>query len=134
MAYWLVKTDPESYSIEDFQKDGETEWDGVRNYQARNNMNNMEINDKVLVYHSNKEKAVMAMAKITKKAHQDTTTDDTRWTAVDLKLEKVFTKQPNLALIKETKGLENIALIKQSRLSVMPLSKAEFDIIIKLTK
>ena len=134
MAYWLVKSDPESYSIEDFQRDGTTVWDGVRNYQARNNMNKMKKGDSVLVYHSNKEKAVMGLAEVVKEAHQDPTTDDERWTAVDLKLIKVFDKQPDLALIKKTKGLENIALIKQSRLSVMPLTKKEFDTILKLTK
>ena len=134
MAYWLVKSDPESYSIEDFKRDGTTVWDGVRNYQARNNMNKMKKGDSVLVYHSNKEKAVMGLAEVVKEAHQDPTTDDERWTAVDLKLIKVFDKQPDLALIKQTKGLENIALIKQSRLSVMPLTKKEFDTILKLTK
>lgn len=134
MAYWLVKSDPESYSIDDFQRDNTTVWDGVRNYQARNNMNKMKKGNSVLVYHSNKEKAVMGLAEVIKEAHQDPTTDDKRWTAVDLKLKKVFEKQPNLVLIKKTKGLENIALIKQSRLSVMPLTKKEFDIILKLTK
>lgn len=134
MAYWLVKSDPDSYSIYDLQKDISTVWDGVRNYQARNNMNKMKKGDLVLVYHSNKEKAIMGLAKVIKEAHQDPTTDDERWTAVDLKLEKVFNKQPDLALIKKTKGLEDIALIKQSRLSVMPITKKEYDIIMKLTK
>jgi predicted RNA-binding protein with PUA-like domain len=134
MSYWLVKSDPESYSIEDFRRDGSTVWDGVRNYQARNNMNLMKKGDSVLVYHSNKEKAVMGLAKVIAEAHQDPTTEDERWTAVDLALSEVFDKQPDLALIKKTKGLENIALIKQSRLSVMPLTKKEFDTIIKLTK
>jgi len=134
MAYWLVKSDPDSYSISDLQKDISTVWDGVRNYQARNNMNKMKKGDLVLVYHSNKEKAIMGLAKVIKEARQDPTTDDERWTAVDLKLEKVFNKQPDLALIKKTKGLEDIALIKQSRLSVMPITKKEYDIIMKLTK
>jgi len=134
MAYWLVKTDPETYSIEDFRKEGTTVWDGVRNYQARNNMNLMEKGDSVLIYHSNKDKAVVGLAKVVKTTYQDPTTDDKRWTAVDLKLVKTFKKTPDLALIKKTKGLENIALIRQSRLSVMPLSKDEFEIIIQLTK
>ncbi len=134
MAYWIAKSDPESYSIDDFLRDGSTVWDGVRNYQARNNMNKMKKGDTVLIYHSNKEKAIMGLTKVIAEARQDPTTDDERWTAVDLKLEKVFKKQPDLALIKKTKELENIALIKQSRLSVMPLSKDEYKIIIQLTK
>ena len=134
MAYWLVKSDPDSYSISDFHKDSTTVWDGVRNYQARNNMNKMKKGDLVLIYHSNREKAIMGLSKVIKEAHQDPTTDDERWTAVDLKLEQIFNKQPDLTLIKKTKGLENIALIKQSRLSVMPITKKEYDIIIKLTK
>ncbi len=134
MAYWLVKTDPETYSIDDFREEGTTVWDGVRNYQARNNMNMMKKGDSVLIYHSNKDRSVVGLAKVVKTAHQDPTTDDERWTAVDLKLVRTFIKTPDLALIKKTEGLENIALIKQSRLSVMPLTKEEFDIIIHLTK
>jgi len=134
MAYWIAKTDPESYSIDDFLKDGETTWDGVRNYQARNNLNLMKIGDSVLIYHSNAEKAIMGLAKVSKTSYQDPTTDDEQWTAVDLKLSKVFKKQPNLKQMKETPALKGIGLIKQSRLSVIPLEKEEFQAIINLTK
>ena len=115
MSYWLVKSDPESYSIEDFRRDGSTVWDGVRNYQARNNMNLMKKDDSVLVYHSNKEKAVMGLAKVIAEAHQDPTTEDERWTAVDLALSEVFDKQPDLALIKKTKGLSISELDDETR-------------------
>ena len=132
--YWIVKTDPDSYSIDDFVKDKETVWDGVRNYQARNNLNLMKKGDLVLIYHSNAEKAIMGLAKVSKPSYQDPTTDDERWTAVDLKLSKVFKKQPDLAILKQEPGLSDIGLIKQSRLSVMPITQNEYELITELTK
>ena len=132
MNYWLVKSDPDSYGWDEFEKDGKTDWDGVRNYQARNNLQEMKKGDKVLFYHSVTTRDVVGIAEVLKSAYQDPTIDDDRWVAVELKVDKKLTNPVNLKEIKQVKQLENIALIKQSRLSVMPLTKTEFDTIIKM--
>lgn len=134
MAYWLLKTDPDTYSIEDLIKDKKTCWDGVRNYQARNNLSQMQKDDQALIYHSNIDKAVVGLAKIVKTAYPDPTIDDDRWIAVDIRIIRRFNNPVSLHTIKKTKALDNIALIKQSRLSVMPLTKQEFDILIELSE
>ncbi len=131
MQYWLVKSEPEAFSWEDLEKSGKTAWDGVRNYQARNHLKNMQIGDFVLFYHSVSEKAVVGLAKVIGTAYQDPTTDDTRWVCVDIEPVQKFAKPISLEWIKNQPLLQNIPLIKQSRLSVMPLSKEEFEIIIK---
>ncbi|MCI0455293.1 MAG: EVE domain-containing protein [Candidatus Dadabacteria bacterium] len=130
MKYWLVKSEPFKYSWEMFLKDRSTYWDGVRNYQARNNLKSMKIGDTVLFYHSNEGLEVVGIAKVIKEAYQDPTTNDERWVVVDLKPQETLKKPVSLDEIKKDKRLKNIALIKQSRLSVMPLTKEEYEMIV----
>jgi len=132
MNYWLVKSEPFKYSWDDFVKDGGTYWDGVRNYQARNNLKAMKKGDRVLYYHSNKGLEVVGVAKVVKEFYQDPTTEDDRWVVVDLEPVKALKHHVPLSVIKGEKSLRNISLIKQSRLSVMPVTKDEFDTIIKM--
>ena len=134
MHYWLVKSEPFKYSWNQFCKDGSTYWDGVRNYQARNNLQAMKKGDKVLYYHSNEGLAVVGVARVIKEAYQDPSTDDERWVVVDLEPVESLTTPVTLNEIKQDKRLENIPLIKQSRLSVMPVAKKEFDVIVKKGK
>ena len=130
MKYWLVKSEPFKYSWEMFLKNGSTYWDGVRNYQARNNLKNIKKGDLVLFYHSNEGLEVVGIAKVIKESYQDPTTNDQRWVVVDLQSVETLKKPVPLDEIKKDKRLKNIALIKQSRLSVMPLTKEEFDVIV----
>ncbi|WP_162054490.1 EVE domain-containing protein [Pontibacter pamirensis] len=132
MQHWLVKSEPEKYAWADLVKDGRTMWDGVRNYQARNNMQQMQPNDLVLYYHSVSEKAIVGIAKVEKAAYPDPTTDDDKWVVVDLAPFRDFKEPVTLAQIKQDKRLENIALLRQSRLSVMPLTAEEFDVLLAL--
>lgn len=132
MQYWLVKSEPGTYSWDDLVKDGKTFWDGVRNYQARNNLRNMKKGDLVLYYHSVNEKCVVGVAEVVKEAYQDPTTKDDRWVAVDIKPKEKLKKPVTLADVKADKRLSEIALVRQSRLSVMPLKAKEFDVILEL--
>lgn len=132
MNYWLVKSEPFKYSWEKFNKDGRTFWDGVRNYQARNNLREMKEGDLVLFYHSNEGKHVVGIAKVVKEAYQDPTTDDTNWVVVDLVPVQSLDKPVTLAQIKAEESLKDISLIKQGRLSVMPLKATEFDKILEM--
>lgn len=132
MNFWLVKQEPEAYSFDDLIKDGKTDWTGVRNFQARNNLRAMKEGDKVLFYHSVSEKSVVGLAEVSREEFTDPT--DEKWIAVEIAPLEKFAKTLSLEQIKAEKTLENIALIKQSRLSVMPLTKKEFDTILKLTK
>lgn len=132
MQYWLVKSEPFKYSWERFEKDGQTFWDGVRNYQARNNLKSMQLGDLVLFYHSNEGLSVIGVAKVVKMAYQDPTTEDDRWVAVDLVPVEKLKNPVTLETIKQDELLKDIALIRQSRLSVMPLKQAEFDRILQL--
>ncbi|MFM1828609.1 MAG: hypothetical protein RLZZ605_1325 [Bacteroidota bacterium] len=134
MNYWLVKSEPFKYSWEQFCKDKKTFWDGVRNYQARNNLRAMAKGDEVLFYHSNEGLAIVGIATVAKTAYQDPTTDDTNWVAVDLKPLKALKNTVSLATMKQTPGLENLALIKQGRLSVCPVTPMEYKIILDLAK
>jgi predicted RNA-binding protein with PUA-like domain len=134
MAYWIAKSDPETYSIEDLKRDGKTVWDGVRNYQARNNLAKMELGDIVLIYHSNINKAIVGIAEVTKKAFPDPTSDDKRWLAVELAFKEMLQKPVSLETVKNDIVLKNIALVKQQRLSVMPISEIEYIRIIELSK
>jgi predicted RNA-binding protein with PUA-like domain len=129
-AYWMVKQEPETYSWDDFVKDGSTDWSGVRNYQARNNLREMNIGDRVLFYHSGKGKEVVGLAEVTKSAYADPTADDPQWVAVDLKPLKPLATPVQLAAIRYDKRLSQLPLIRQSQLSVMPLTKDEFDVIV----
>ena len=127
---WMVKQEPETYSWADFVKDGETDWTGVRNYQARNNLRAMKAGDRVLFYHSGKDKAVVGIAEVTKAAYVDPTADDEQWVAVDLKPVKRLKNPVPLAAIRYDKRLSDLPLIRQSQLSVMPLTKDEFEAIV----
>ncbi len=131
MNYWLVKQEPEAYSFDNLVADGKTDWTGVRNFQARNNLQAMKRGDKVLFYHSISEKAVVGLTEVSRESFPDPT--DGKWFAVEIKPLEKFAKPVTLAEIKASKMLENIALIKQSRLSVMPLKNYEFDEILRLT-
>ncbi len=132
MNFWLIKQEPEKYSFDDLIKEGATDWTGVRNFQARNNLRAMRIGDKVLFYHSVSEKAVVGLAEVSREEFADPT--DEKWIAVEIKPLEKFAKFVTLDEIKSEKELENIALIKQSRLSVIPLMKNEFEMILKLTE
>ncbi len=128
----MVKQEPETYSWSDFVADGLTDWSGVRNYQARNNLREMASGERVLFYHSGKDKAVVGLAEVVKSAYPDPTADDEQWVAVDLKPVKALKNPVPLAAIRYDKRLSQLPLIRQSQLSVMPLTKDEFDVIIAL--
>ncbi|MGZ8846034.1 MAG: EVE domain-containing protein [Pyrinomonadaceae bacterium] len=132
-GYWLVKQEPEGYSWDDFVRDDRTEWTGVRNFQARNNLRQMKAGDRVLFYHSGSGKCVVGIAEVAKAAYPDPTADDPQWVAVDLKPVKPLKMEVPLADMREHPKLGNMLLIRQSRLSVMPLTKEEFATIVKLS-
>ena len=134
MQYWLVKQEPEKYPWAQFVKDKGTYWDGVRNYQARNNLRTMKKGDLVMYYHSVSEKAVVGVAKVTTEAYPDPTAKEEGWSVVDLKPVKAMVESVTLYQIKTDPKLVDIALIKQSRLSVLPLCVAEFKRILQLGK
>jgi predicted RNA-binding protein with PUA-like domain len=133
-AHWLVKSEPFKYSWDDLVKDGSTYWDGVRNYQARNNLREMKVGDHALYYHSNEGKEVVGIAKVTRSAYPDPTTDDDRWVVVDLAPVKPLKVPVTLAQIKADPQLVQIPLVTHSRLSVMPLEKSDFERILELGK
>ena len=132
--YWLVKSEPDAYSWDEFVRDGRTAWTGVRNYAARLNLRAMQVGDEVLYYHSNVGKNIVGIAKVTKTAFPDTTADEDGWVAVELVPVAPLKNPVSLEQIKNTPALKDIALIRQSRLSVMPLKPAEFALIKKLGK
>jgi predicted RNA-binding protein with PUA-like domain len=130
--HWLVKSEPEAYAWADLVRDKRTDWTGVRNYQARIHLNAMRTGDLVFFYESVTTKAVVGVAEVTKTAFPDKTAEDPGWVAVELKAVKPLARPVTLADIKTVPALANIALLRQSRLSVMPLTAAEFDRILKL--
>lgn len=132
MNYWLVKSEPFKYSWEKFNKDGRTFWDGVRNYQARNNLKAMKEGDLVLFYHSNEGKNVVGVAKVVKEFYQDPTTSDPNWVVVDLVPVETLKNPVTLEQIKAEESLKDISLVRQGRLSVMPLKATEFDKILEM--
>ncbi|HWZ14919.1 MAG TPA: EVE domain-containing protein [Mucilaginibacter sp.] len=132
MKYWLVKSEPEKYSWEKFNKEGRTFWDGVRNYQARNNLRAMQEGDLVLFYHSNEGKEIVGIAKVAKEAYQDPTTSDPNWVVVDLVPVEPLKKPVSLAQIKAEERLKDIHLVRQGRLSVISLRPEEFDLILEM--
>ena len=132
MNHWLVKSEPFKYSWEKFNEDGRTFWDGVRNYQARNNLREMKEGDLVLFYHSNEGKNVVGVAKVVKEAYQDPTTDDKNWVVVDLVPVQSLDKPVTLEQIKAEESLKDISLVRQGRVSVMPLKATEFDKILEM--
>ncbi len=134
MNYWLAKSEPSVYNIDDLKKDKITTWDGVRNYAARIHLRAMKKNDLILFYHSNEGMAITGIAKVAKEAYQDPTTDDERWAAVDLRFFKKLKNPVPLSDIKKEKKLQKMALIRISRLSVQPVSEEEWKIIMKMAE
>ncbi|MFC3415614.1 EVE domain-containing protein [Algoriphagus hitonicola] len=130
--YWMVKSEPSSYSWEDFESKGMDVWDGVRNYQARNYLREMKLKDQVLFYHSGKEKAVVGLAEVVAEAYPEPKAED--WVSVDLKAVRKLDSPVSLQAIKAEEGLSELPILKQSRLSVLPLSKEEFELLIKMTQ
>jgi len=133
MNYWIIKSDPDAYSWSDMKRDKVTFWDGVRNYQARNNLKLMAEGDIALYYHSNTDKALMGEVRIVREHFQDPTIDDNRWVAVDVEFVREYSNKLTLSEMKENGDLQNIGLIKQSRLSVMPISEEEYKVILDLS-
>lgn len=133
MAYWLVKSEPSVYGWDEFVKDKQTFWSGVRNYAARINLKAMKKGDEVLFYHSNEGMEIVGIAKITKEFYQDPTTEDTNWVAVDLKPVKKLKNTVILSQIKADKRLQEMALVRLGRLSVQPVTEKEWKIIMELS-
>jgi predicted RNA-binding protein with PUA-like domain len=129
-GYWLVKQEPEAYSWDDLVRDRGTEWTGVRNFQARNNLRQMKVGDRVLFYHSGEQKAVIGVAQVAKAAYPDPSADEPQWVAVDIKPLKPLGEPIPLTTIKVEPKLANMLLVRQSRLSVMPVTKEEFETIV----
>jgi predicted RNA-binding protein with PUA-like domain len=132
-GHWLVKQEPEAYSFDDLVRDGRTDWTGVRNFQARNYLRQMKTGDVVLFYHSGESKSVVGIAQVVKAPYPDPTANDEQWVAVDIKPVKPLKQPVSLAAMRENPRLATLLLIRQSRLSVMPVSKAEFDVIVKMS-
>ena len=131
-SFWLVKQEPSSYSWSDFVAEGVTSWTGVRNFAARNNLRKMRKGDEVLFYHSGEERAVVGIAKVTRTAYPDLTAKEGDWSTVDLAAVKPLARPVTLRQIKGNSRLKGIALVRQSRLSVMPLRQPEFREIVKM--
>ncbi|EYF01517.1 Hypothetical protein CAP_8078 [Chondromyces apiculatus DSM 436] len=132
--YWLMKSEPYKYSFAQLVKDGQTRWDGVRNYEARNNLREMKIGDLALFYHSNDGKSVAGVARIKREAYPDPSAPDEDWSAVDVEPVAPLKVQVSLDTIRDDPAFAEIALLKRSRLSVVPVSKEHFDRILKLGK
>jgi predicted RNA-binding protein with PUA-like domain len=134
MNYWLVKQEPSAYSWNDFVKDGRTAWTGVRNFQARNNLQSMKLGDRVLFYHSVKEKSVIGEAEVVRESYADPTAEEGDWICVDLKPIRALPHPVPLEKIKADKRLAGFVLLRHSRLSVMPVSAQEYGAIADLSR
>ncbi len=134
MAYWLIKSDPETYGWNNLKLDTKTTWDGIRNYQARNNVREMKIADILFFYHSNSDKSIFGTAKVIKEHFQDPTTDNTNWLSVGIEIDYEFEKQVSLEQIKAHPLLQFVPIIRHTRLSVMPINDEEAAIILNLSK
>ena len=132
MAYWLIKSEPFKYSWEQFVKDKETFWDGVRNYAARNNLKAMKKGDKAFFYHSNEGVEIVGIATVTKEAYQDPTTDDERWVAVNFAPDKKLKNAVTLAQIKAEPRLAEMDLVRLGRLSVQTVKPKEWALVLKM--
>ena len=132
MAYWLIKSEPSKYSWDQFVKDKQTFWDGVRNYAARNNLRAMKKGDEVLFYHSNEGMEVVGIAKVAKEAYQDPTTEDAAWLVVDFKPVRKLKKAVSLDLIKKDERLANMDLVRLGRLSVQAVKDEEWKIVMQM--
>ena len=134
MAYWLFKSEPSTWSWDDQVARGDAgeEWDGVRNYQARNFMREMKVGDLGFFYHSQKEKAIVGLVEVIAEAHPDSTTDDDRWDCVDIKAVRPVTTPVSLEMVKQEPKLADMALLKMSRLSVQPVREEEWRLICEM--
>jgi len=132
MPYWLVKSEPFKYSWDQFVKDKETFWDGVRNYSARIHLRAMKKGDKVLFYHSNEGVEIVGIAAVTKEAYQDPTTEDDAWVVVNLKAVRKLKKAVTLAQVKADKRLSEMALVRLGRLSVQPVTNEEWKVVMEM--
>ena len=132
MAYWLVKSEPSAYSWDQFVKDKQTFWNGVRNYAARNNLKGMKKGDEVLYYHSNEGMEIVGIARVVKEFYQDPTTEEVAWVVVDLKAVKKLNKPVPLETIKRDKRLTNMDLVRLGRLSVQTVKDNEWKIIMEM--
>ena len=133
MKYWLLKSEPDAWSWDNQVKESASMWDGVRNYQARNNLKEMKKNDLCFFYHSVTERSIIGIVKVVKEYYPDPTDKTGRFVVVDVKATKKLKNPVSLDQIKENSKLKDIALVKQSRLSVMPLKKTEWEIIIQMS-
>lgn len=132
MAYWLFKSEPDVFSFEALKKKGPSQWDGVRNYAARNHMQAMKKGDLGFFYHTGEERAVVGIVRVVAKAHQDTTTDDERWQCVDVEAVRPLPKPVTLETIKSDRRLKDMALVRIGRLSVQPVTEAEWAVVCAL--
>lgn len=132
MAYWLIKSEPFKYSWEQFEKDGKTFWDGVRNYAARNNLRAMKKGEEVFFYHSNEGLEIVGIAKVSREAYQDPTTDEDAWVAVDFRPSKKLRKPVTLQQMKADPRLKDMALLRLGRLSVSPVTEAEWKVVMEM--
>lgn len=132
MAYWLVKSEPFKYGWDQFVKDGQTHWDGVRNYAARNNLRAMKRGDLVFYYHSNEGLEIVGIAKVVKEAYQDPTTDEEAWVVVDLKPVRKLKNPVGLKDVKEEKRLQNMDLLRLGRLSVQSVKEEEWKVVMEM--
>lgn len=134
MAYWLMKSEPDAFSWEDLVAKGAAgeEWNGVRNYQARNHMRAMALGDRVFFYHSNIGKEIVGIAEVCALSHPDSTTDDPRWDCVDIRAVTALPKPVTLAQVKDTPALADMALVKSMRLSVQPVTAAEWTLVCQM--
>ncbi|MEM8916660.1 MAG: EVE domain-containing protein [Pseudomonadota bacterium] len=132
MAYWLIKSEPETWSFEMHQKAGSEEWDGVRNYQARNNMRLMKLGERAFFYHSVKEQAVVGVCEVSAEAHPDSTDDTGKWDCCDFVIIRPFAKPVTLREIKAEPSLADMVLVKNSRLSVQPVRPEEWNTICRM--
>ena len=135
MHYWILKSEPGEYSFEDLVRDGKTRWDGVRNYQARNNLKSMQKGDQVLIYHSVSEKALVGIAAVSQEAYPDPSDNPKGdWVVVDIEPVRALKRRISLAEIKATTELQELPLIRQSRLSVIPVNATLFKFLLNLSE
>lgn len=134
MRYWLMKSEPDAFSWDDLVAKGEAgeEWDGVRNYQARNNMREMALGDRAFFYHSQSDKAVVGICEVVALAHPDSTTDDPRWECVDVRAVQPMPRPVTLAMCRDEPRLAEMALLRNSRLSVQPVTEAEWQVVCEM--
>lgn len=134
MQYWLIKTEPDTYSWEDLVRDRRTEWTGVRNYQARNNLRKMQNGDLLFVYHSGSDKAIQGIVKIYRTARPDSTAEDEDWSSIEIEYVETFNTPVTLEEIKKKSELKHMVLVRNSRLSVQPVKETEWNICVDMGK